>query len=57
MLYRNKYLVDIQGTYESEDAFMRLIKVYSKFFEKLLEIKFYNDEQPSKQQQNAQMNK
>lgn len=27
--------------YESEDAFIRLIKVYSKFIENTLDVKFY----------------
>ena len=32
MIYNNKYLVKVVGKYESEDVFIRILKVYSKFF-------------------------
>lgn len=44
MVYNNQYLININTKYESEDVFIRLIKVYSKFFEKLLNESFYNDD-------------
>lgn len=32
MIYNNQYLVKVAGKYESEDVFIRILKVYSKFF-------------------------
>lgn len=43
-IFNNKYMVSIVGKYESEDVFIRVLKVYSKFFEKLLNESFYNDD-------------
>lgn len=37
-------MIKINGKYESEDAFQRLIKVYSKFFDQLFKANFYNDD-------------
>jgi len=36
-------MININGKYESEDVFIRLIKVYAKFFEKLFNESFYDD--------------
>ena len=44
MLYDNRYLIKIDGKYESEDVFIRLVKVYSKFMEKVLDYPFYDDD-------------
>lgn len=44
LIYNNQYLVKVTGKYESEDVFLRLLKVYSKFFEKLLNENFYHDD-------------
>lgn len=32
MVYNNQYLIRVIGLYESEDVFIRLVKVYAKFF-------------------------
>ena len=41
-VYNSKYLLKLEGKFESEDVFIRLIKVYSKFFEKVLDEDFYD---------------
>ena len=44
MVYDNHYIVRAVGKYESEDVFIRILKVYSKFFEKILNESFYDDD-------------
>lgn len=44
MLYDKRYLIKIDGIYESEDVFIRLIKVYSKFLEKAGNYPFYDND-------------
>lgn len=44
MIYNNHYLVKVNGRFESEDVFIRLLKVYAKFFEKIVGEGFYDDD-------------
>lgn len=44
MIYNNHYLVKVCGRFESEDVFIRLLKVYAKFFEKIAGETFYDDD-------------
>lgn len=44
MLYDSRILIKLDGEYESEDVFIRLVKVYSKFMEKVMDHDFYDDD-------------
>lgn len=44
MIYNNHYIVKVNGRFESEDVFIRLLKVYAKFFQKIAGEAFYDDD-------------
>lgn len=43
LLFDGKYWVKLEGRFESEDVFIRLIKVYSRFFEGAFSVDFYSN--------------